>query len=86
MQGSHRAATPSANAINSFVLADRAPSAIAARPRPLKLFITSGAPVRRVAKRAEMPYVSSTKLVVGWVMLASAGLGAWSAGMLWTSA
>ena len=71
MQGSQRAATLSASAISSLVLASSAPSAVAARPSSLKLFITSGVELRSGASPAEMDCVSSRYLFVGSVMRAT---------------
>ncbi len=47
MQASQWLATPSATAISSFVFSSSAPSRLAALPRSLKPFITSGSSERR---------------------------------------
>src|SRR5574343_801349 len=75
MQGSHLAATLSASAMSSLVFASSTPSAVADRPRSLKLFMTSGVPVRRVDNLAEMDWVRSRYVWVGSVMV----LGWWGA-------
>src|SRR5664279_3650681 len=63
MHGSHLAATLRASAINSLVLRSSTPVAVAARPRSLKLFMTSGVLDFNVARPVETDCVSSRKWV-----------------------
>src|SRR5678815_5644185 len=64
MQGSHLEATLRASAINSLVFLSSTPLAVAARPRSLKLFMTSGVLDLNVERSAETDCVSSRKLLV----------------------
>src|SRR5678815_2208573 len=64
MQGSHREATLRASATNSLVFLSSTPLAVAARPRSLKLFMTSGVLDLNVEMPVETDCVSSRKLLV----------------------
>src|SRR5678815_959931 len=64
MQGSHREATLRASATNSLVFLSSTPLAVAARPRSLKLFMTSGVLDLNFEMPVETDCVSSRKLLV----------------------
>src|SRR6187551_1303421 len=64
MQGSHLAATLRASAINSLVFLSSTPFVVAARPRSLKLLMTSGVLDLNVEMPVETDCVSSRKLLV----------------------